>query len=192
MTSPVIGLSRDTRHLFVTVSALFTCPPRGGGRAPTSNYHTGSIPQGARSPSWLCPSVRVCTAKSTPPKNFRRAISLHPTHYCQVYSSEKFSPSYIPPPYTLRAISLYPTRLCPPAPSYVPHPISSELHPFTPYLPGYAPPPHTSRAMPGAAPLRPRLRTVVPFALHSGRSSPPRAARMMVGGGVGPDGLPLC
>ena len=46
--------------------------------------------------------------------------------------------------------------------------------------------------MPGAAPLRPRLCTVVPFALHSGRSSPPRAARMMVGGGVGPDGLPLC
>ena len=142
MTSPVIGLSRVTRHLFVTVSALFTCPPRGGGRAPTSTYHMGSIPQGARSPSWLCPSVRVCTAKSTPPKNFRRAISLHPTHF-KLYPSK-------------------PTPLRPLAPSYVPHPISSELYPFTPYLPGYAPPPHTSRAMPGAAPapLRPRLRTV--------------------------------
>ena len=164
----VTGHTSPVRHSF----GAFHLPSPGGWPSPHIY-----LPHGVNSPRSALPLV---------------AMSLGPCLYCQVYSSEKFSPSYIPPPYTLQAISLYPTRLCPPAPSYVPHPISSELYPFTPYLPGYAPPPHTSRAMPGAAPLRPRLRTVVPFALHSGRSSPPRAARMMVGGGVGPDGLPLC
>ena len=140
----VTGHTSPVRHSF----GAFHLPSPGGWPSPHIY-----LPHGVNFPRSALPLV---------------AMSLGPCLYCQVYSSEKFSPSYIPPPYTLlpslivRKIfaELYPSTLH--TSSYIPlpytplptgaelcpspyifrtiplHPIPSGLRPSTPYVPGYA------------------------------------------------------
>ena len=120
----VTGHTSPVRHSF----GAFHLPSPGGWPSPHIY-----LPHGVNSPRSALPLV---------------AMSLGPCLYCQVYSSEKFSPSYIPPPYILRAISFYPYTPPPTGAELYPspyifrtiplHPIPSGLRPSTPYVPGYA------------------------------------------------------